>query len=301
MRPRAISELLDESFRLYRRRFAVLATVSLLVAIPSLLLAVAVALSAANLQRFTTTLQPGATSVDVQAGLQQLFGQLLPVFALGGLLVLVAAPLIYGANVKAAVDVIAGRPATVGSVLGGTLARYFALLGLIGLFVLLCLALAVGLTVVILAAVAAHVEALIVLVVLAAIPVAIWLAIRWALVLPAMFAEDAGPVRGLGRSFRLVRGEWWRTLGILFLLQILIGIISFALGLVFSVFFTMVPGLTLEARQVLSQITSSLVAAVVGPIPALTITLLYFDLRVRKEGYDLEELARQAAQGSASA
>lgn len=301
MRPRAIAELLDESFRLYRRHFAVLATVSLMVSIPSLLFGVAVALSAANLQRFTTTLQPGATSVDVQAVLQQLFGQLLPVFALGGLLVLVAAPLIYGANVKAAVDVIAGRPATIGSVLGGTLARYFALLGLIGVFLLLYFALAIGLTVVGLVAVAAHLGFLLLLVIPAAVAVAIWVGIRWALVLPAMFAEPAGPVRALSRSFLLVRGEWWRTLGILLLLQVLLFILGAALDSVFSVFFTMVPGLTPEARQVLSQIASSLVAAVVGPIPALTITLLYFDLRVRKEGYDLDELARQAAQGSSSA
>jgi len=108
-------------------------------------------------------------------------------------------------------------------------------------------------------------------------------------------------VRALGRSFLLVRGEWWRTLGILFLLELLIGILGAALGGVFSILFTVVPGLSLGARQVLSQVASSLVTAAISPIPALTITLLYFDMRVRKEGYDLEELARQAAQGPAPA
>jgi len=81
----------------------------------------------------------------------------------------------------------------------------------------------------------------------------------------------------------------------------LIGILGAALGGVFSILFAVVPGLSLGARQVLSQVASSLVTAAISPIPALTIALLYFDMRVRKEGYDLEELARQAAQGPAPA
>ena len=301
MRPRAISELLDESFRQYRRHFTLLATVSLLVSIPALVLGIGIALAAANLQQFASGLQPGASTVEVQSFFQQLAGQLLPIFALGALLVLAAAPLIYGANMKAAVEVIAARPATIGSVLSGTLRRYFPLLGLIGLFVLFLTAFWVAAAIAILLAVASHQGVIAVLVILALVGVAIWLSIRWALVLPAMFAEDAGPVRALGRSFLLVRGEWWRTLGILFLLELLIAILGAALGGVFSILFTVVPGLSLGARQVLSQVASSLVTAAISPIPALTITLLYFDMRVRKEGYDLEELARQAAQGPAPA
>src|SRR5947209_18565986 len=124
MRPRAISELLDDSFRHYRRHFTLLATVSLVVSIPALVLGVGAALAAANLQQFATGLRPGASSVEVQSFFQQVAGQLVPLFVVGGILVLVAAPLIYGANMKAAVDVIAARPATIGSVLGGTLRRY---------------------------------------------------------------------------------------------------------------------------------------------------------------------------------
>jgi glycerophosphoryl diester phosphodiesterase family protein len=300
MRPRAISELLDDSFRHYRRHFTLLATVSLLVSIPSLVFGVGAALAVVNLQQLAG-LRPGASSVEVQSFFQQVVGQLVPVFVVGGILVLVAAPLIYGANLKAAVDVIAGRPATIGSVLGGTLRRYFPLLGLIGLYVLFLIALWITVFLAVLLAVAVHQAIVAVVAIPAVIGVAVWLGIRWALVLPAIFAEDAGPVRALGRSFQLVKGEWWRTLGILILLELLIGILGAALGGVFSVLFTVIPGLSLAARQVLSQVASSLVTAVISPIPALTITLLYFDLRVRKEGYDLEELARQAAQGPAPA
>jgi len=301
MRPRAISELLDDTFRQYRRHFTLLATVSLLVSIPGLVLGVAVALAAANVQQFATGLQPGASSAELQAFFQQVAGQLLPIFVVGGLLTLAAAPLIYGAPMKAAVEVIAGRNATIGSVLRGTLGRYFPLLGLIGLYVLFLIALSIAAVLAIVLAGALNQAVIAVVAIVALIGLAVWLGIRWALVLVAMFAEEAGPVRALGRSFQLVRGEWWRTLGILILLELLIGILSVALGGVFSLLFAVIPDLSLPARQALSQVTSSLVGAVLEPIPALTITLLYFDFRVRKEGYDLEELARQAAQGPASA
>jgi glycerophosphoryl diester phosphodiesterase family protein len=301
MRPRAISELLDDCFRHYRRHFTLLVVVSLLVSIPGLLLGVGVGLAVADVQQFASGLQPGASSVEVQAFFQQLVGQLVPVFLIGGILVLAAAPLIYGANTKAAVDVVASRPATIGSVLMGTLRRYFPLLGLIGLYVLFVLVLAIAAVIAILLAGALRLAILAVVLIPALIAVATWLGIRWALVLPAMFAEDAGPIKALGRSFQLVKGEWWRTLFILFLLELLIGILSLALGGFFSWLVTVIPGLSLAARQVLSQLVSSLVDAVLLPVPALTITLLYFDLRVRKEGYDLEELARQAAQGTAPA
>jgi hypothetical protein len=299
LRPRAVSELLDDSFRLYRRHFTLLATVSFLVAIPSLVIGIAVALSTANLQRLTTTVgtSTGPSSVDVQTFFQQFIAQLIPLFILGGLLLLLAGPLIFGANINAAVDVIAGRPATPTSVLGGTLRRYFALLGLIGVGALFLIGLwAVAGVSIVLTAVTRQ-PILAVLGVVAAIALGIWLGIRWALVLPAMFAEHLGPIKGLSRSYQLVRGEWWRTLGILLLLQIMIGIISFALGAIFTPLFGVLPGLSLEVRDSLSQVASTLVQAIIEPVPALAIALLYFDMRVRKEGYDLDELARQAAQG----
>jgi hypothetical protein len=299
MRPRAISELFDESFRHYRRQFLLLAIVSFVVAIPGLLFGVAAGLASADIQSLATNASTSSASVDFGPYFQQLATQLAPLLLVGGLISLVASPVILGANVKAAVDVIGGRPATVGSVLGGTLARYFWLLGLIGLYVLFLIAVVVAGAILGVIVVAAHLAFLIAFIVLAAVVAAIWLGIRWALVLPVIFAENVGPIRALSRSFELTRGSWWKTVGILALLTILIGIIGAALGGVFSVLFAVVPGLSLAARQVLSQVASNLVTAVVTPIEWLTITLYYFDLRVRKEGYDLEELARQAAQGPA--
>src|SRR3989442_14774010 len=54
---------------------------------------------------------------------------------------------------------------------------------------------------------------------------AVYLVVRWSLVVAAMMAEDIGPIRGLGRSWNLVSGSWWRAFGILvivFILQLII-------------------------------------------------------------------------------
>ncbi|MBT2482669.1 hypothetical protein [Streptomyces sp. ISL-94] len=45
-------------------------------------------------------------------------------------------------------------------------------------------------------------------------PVAIWLGVLFALAPTAAGYEELGPVAALRRSARLVRGAWWRTLGI---------------------------------------------------------------------------------------
>ncbi|MFJ4779608.1 hypothetical protein [Streptomyces sp. NPDC088762] len=45
-------------------------------------------------------------------------------------------------------------------------------------------------------------------------PVALWLGVLFALAPTAAGSEALGPVAALRRSARLVRGAWWRTLGI---------------------------------------------------------------------------------------
>jgi hypothetical protein len=43
--------------------------------------------------------------------------------------------------------------------------------------------------------------------------------------------------------------------------------------------------------MILSGIVQGLAATVVAPLMAAVVTILYYDLRVRKEGFDLERLA----------
>jgi len=56
-----------------------------------------------------------------------------------------------------------------------------------------------------------------------------------------------------------------------------------------------------DLRAGLVTTVAALVNALVGAITPIAITMLYLDLRVRKEGLDLDQLARQAAPGTAPA
>jgi len=274
-----VSELLDDTFYLYRRNFQVVACVAVLVALPRLILSLA---SGAYLASFNL-LQRAISSVNDPAALQGLMGAgnvpNSPFYLFASLLQLLLIPFSAGALYQAAVELAAHRPASIGSVLVGTLRRY---LGLLGLMLLVVLFLLTGLLVV-------------------TLPLVIWVVVRWILSTPVLFAEGVGPVRALARSWQLVKGEWWRTLGILLLVVIMVDLIQIVLGFFVGGVAAFLPGVDATVRAAVSTTLAGVVAALAGPLLPITLTLLYFDMRVRKEGYDLEELARQAAKETAPA
>jgi hypothetical protein len=128
---------------------------------------------------------------------------------------------------------------------------------------------------------------------------AVYLAVRWSLAIAAMMAEDVGPIRGLGRSWNLVSGQWWRTFGILLIVWIMQLIITYGLVILFGLIAALVT--TGDFQLAVAQVGGTLLSALVSPIATIAITLLYFDLRVRKEGLDLDQLAQQTSPGPAPA
>ena len=283
-----LPELLDELFRLYRRHFSLIVAVALIVALPGAVWQLVTgtykltANSYANL--FTTS--PGAAP----SFSSQQFSDLAGVFALGALGALILLPFSVGAVYRAVTDVALGRPATIGSVLRETLARYFPLLGLVALFagiaIVWMIALVIGFV-------------LLVLPGLAVIGVGLYFGVRWSLSVASMMAEDVGPIRGLGRSWALVKSQWWRTAGILLIVFIMQAIIGYALGFLFGVIAALAT--TGDVRLAVVAVGSTLLGALINPITTIAIVLLYFDLRVRKEGLDLDQLAQQTSPGPAPA
>jgi len=287
-RPMPLPELLDELFRLYRRHFSLIVGVSLLVALPGLVWSLVTGVyrlnSGSYASLFTTT--PGTTPTFNSQQLSNLIGAL----ALGFIGGFFLAPISLGAVFRAVTDVALGRPATIGSVLRETLARYLPLLGFVALAALIGLGWFIAETIGLI---------LLVLPAFAVLCAAFYLFVRWSLVLAAMMAEDIGPIRGLGRSWNLVSGSWWRTFGILLIVGIMQGIISYGLVILVSVIAALVS--TGDFRAAVVQVVGTLVSAVVTPIAYIAVVLLYFDLRVRKEGLDLDQLAQQTSPGPAPA
>lgn len=115
-------------------------------------------------------------------------------------------------------------------------------------------------------------------------------AVRFLFVPQAIVLEHCGPLEALGRSWQLIRGSFWRVLGI----SILLGILVYILAAIPSGMLGAIVGAVLTApetlilRQTLSTLFGYLVQILVIPLQLITYTLLYYDLRVRKEGYDLQ-------------
>jgi len=120
----------------------------------------------------------------------------------------------------------------------------------------------------------------------------VWLYVAWAFALPILLVEGLRGRKALGRSFELVKGRWWKTFGTLIVGFILAAIISTLMQGVFLI--GMVFGEDNDAVVlVLSAIAGIVGLAVSTPFQAALLTVLYFDLRVRKEGFDLELLAQE--------
>jgi hypothetical protein len=119
--------------------------------------------------------------------------------------------------------------------------------------------------------------------------VTVWLMISFALALQAVVLERAGPRDALRRSFRLVRGGWWRVFGILVLTAIILGLVSDIIDLPLQILAVALTrnGLNPPIDAVIvSAVGRALAGTVTAPVLAGTSVLLYVDLRMRKEGLD---------------
>ena len=127
----------------------------------------------------------------------------------------------------------------------------------------------------------------------------VWLAISWSLTVPALLFEGGPPWRALDRSLRLVKGRWWQVFGVLVVAVVLVGFLAGILQAILQ----FVPAVLADGNELVLAV-AAIVAGTVGsviatPFTAAVVTLLYFDQRVRKEGFDLRQLAEGLGQPKA--
>ena len=140
------------------------------------------------------------------------------------------------------------------------------------------------------------------------IPLAIYFAVRWGLFLGTIMFEKPVISIALRRSSELVAGMWWRVFGMLLaifllstivhsIIEISIGFILIATSLVSEVDFIDILqwglfGESFESVTPLFYTISTVIhlgANVISfPIWIIGITLVYFNQRIRKEGFDIE-------------
>jgi hypothetical protein len=128
---------------------------------------------------------------------------------------------------------------------------------------------------------------------LALIVPGIWLLVAWSVFVPALLFEGLAPPRSLGRSFELVRGRWWATLGAVVVAALIGGV---AAGIV-STGFDALLSTSLGDHVFLAALidaTGGAVASAIGlPVQAVMIAVLYLDLRARKEHVDGDTIGRR--------
>ena len=140
------------------------------------------------------------------------------------------------------------------------------------------------------------------------IPFAIYFAVRWGFFIGTVMFEKPVVSIALRRSSELVTGMWWRMFGTLLaifllstmihsIIEISIGFILIATNLVSEVDFIDILewGLLGESFEgvtpffyAISTVIHLAVYAISFPIWIIGITLLYFNQRIRKEGFDIE-------------
>jgi hypothetical protein len=130
------------------------------------------------------------------------------------------------------------------------------------------------------------------------IPLTIYLGVCWIFGLHVAVIEGKRGMSALARSKTLVKGHWWRVLGIYILISIIVGIISVIFSAPSTILGVMIAlGRDGETFRVLGAaigvIFSTAGTIITGPIVYIASVLLYYDLRARKEGLDLEMVANQ--------
>lgn len=185
--------------------------------------------------------------------------------------------------------------------------RWGALIGwtaLLGLVVLIAVSVLIGLSLgfFVLGEPAAIAGGVIVLIVggLGLTVVGIWIATQLAFVPAAIVIERLPLGEAVRRSWRLVRGAFWRIFGTLLLVTVMVNIAASVVTTPFQLASTFAAPLINPAGQLETDLTVFIalnivviaITAVVGAIGAVLTTaaasLLYIDRRMRTEGLDLE-------------
>lgn len=115
----------------------------------------------------------------------------------------------------------------------------------------------------------------------------IYVALRTFSVPAVVMLEGKSAVNSMTRSWELAKGE----VGKIFITLLLAWMIFFVLYILLG----MLVGILAAQNPKVSQLVVAMLMALVYPITGVVTTLLYYDIRVRREGFDLELLAREVA------
>ena len=264
LRPLSVGEILDLAIKIYRERFVHLVKAVAVVVAPVSVVGAIIQLSLPD----TDTLSGNTDQFgQVQVESSDVWAFVGGLFALG-IIAYVASQLAAAASFK----LVSGAYLDEEPDWRASLAYATSKLGsLIWLTVVFALGLALG--------------------VLACVIPGIYLYVAWTLAVPVLLLEDVRGAKALNRSRALVKGRWWPVAGVLLVGFILSGLVQMVAS---GLFLAVASAGDNEVVDVVTQAVANTAASVLTtPFTAAVIMVLYFDLRVRREGFDLELLAQR--------
>jgi len=314
LRPLGVGEILDGAFTSIRRNPRATLGIAALLLTASAVITTAMSLLLMHYVGSVTLPTPGQQLTTSQA--THLLSRILEVLAptaavsvvlafivdtvLTGLLTVVIGRGVLGFKITAGEAWQIARP-RLAALIGATLLIPLILIGLWAVYAIvlaiLVMAHAPGALIGVLAALGA----------IAGIVLTIWFTIMFRMAGPAVVLEREGPARALARSWRLVRGSFWRVLGITMLAGLIVVVTAGVLQIPFGLLAALAGGGNSLLPSTGGNVAGILISAVGGvvagavarPISAGVAVLLYVDLRMRREGLDLT-LQTAAAGGGAT-
>lgn len=301
LRPLVLNDLFDGAFRIIRYNPRATIGAAVLVSAVAMVVPVAVGLATGSTGSLTTGTSSDQLSDTQVLKLLTTLGGLLAGRELQGIGLLFVSGMIAHVTSAAAV----GRKLSMSEAWAATRGKRWRLLGmslLLGLGAGVGIALAVGLVVLVAVVGHASLGAVVLLAIGVGISVVVGYLVFWVRVLtlavPALMLEPVGVFGAIRRSVRLSRSQFWRLLGLLLLVSLVIGVAGTVMRLPFSiaaqVFLTgsADTGSGLLVYLVLVAVGTVVSSAVLQPFSAAVSALLYIDQRIRKEAYDVELLGR---------
>jgi len=297
LKPMSLSELLDRTFTLYRNRFWLFCG---LMVIPQVAIMVC---SLVVVVGFPVHVVPiAASSQDPFAALRSMQARFVPAFLLLFVQLFFQA-FALGAVTMAVSEVYLGRVASIRASYQMIRGKIFGLIGLILLLfligivfvfgVFIAVGLVGGIISVALSAISPILAVVVVLLIaLAGFVLAAWLLMRYAVSIPVFLLENDGVVDSMTRSSTLTYGHRWRILGASVVMYIVVFVIQalFVMPFTIMTFISMVKGVLPLWIQIGQSVTAAMAGIVAGPLFMITIALIYYDVRIRKEGFDLESM-----------
>ena len=254
LRPLSLGEILDRTFTLYRRNFVLFFGIA---AIPQIfVLAIQLGILLLGPAQKPGTSSPFSFSTST-----------IVIALITFIAVIVAALFAHGASIYAVSEIYLGRRISIGEALGKVRSNIGFLVGVMllnGLVIVLCLILLI-------------------------LP-GIYMACRLITCIPCALIEEKGPRDSLSRSFSLTKGFAGRG----FMIYLVYFVIALIVGMLFSATFSaLILTATGNLTMVLiwasiAQVGSTFATAITMPVFLISSTIFYYDLRVRKEAFDIQ-------------